>query len=163
MQNNRQFLVIGAIILVIVGLIWLRGRNAGLQIEVPDEDTQLEEQVNRFLEDRGITLPEGADRANLRDRTDSGYTGISTRQIQDNSTTYTIIASLDDLDMGWYEAWIVNNDDDFISLGRLRTSKGGFLLDYSTSIDTEGYNKVQISQESSVASRPSDIILEGEF
>lgn len=163
MQDNRHWIAIAGVILLVVGFLWWRGRTAAPESPITDEDIELEERVNRFLEDRGITLPEGVERVNLRDETGEGYAGVATRSLEVNGSQLTLIADLPDLDEGWYEAWLRGEDEDYRSLGRLRESKGGYIIDQLSTLDADEYRWIVISRETASVSEPTDVVLRGEF
>lgn len=161
-ENWWKFLVLA---LVVLGLIWWRQNRNQPEEELVTEAEQIEEQVNRYLEERGIELPEGGRRANLKDVAEGLGTGVATVVESDETEerTYTVIAGLPDLSVGWYVVWARNAEGDLVNLGRMRQAKGGYLLDTTSAQDLSGYEEVVISKEDSVSDEPSEIVLEGEF
>ena len=159
-DNGWRFLVLGA---VVIGLIWWRQQGLVNQDEdILAEQLALEQQVNEFLEERGIELPEGSDRANLRSVAGELGTGVATRVEGGEQTEFTVVAALQELEAGWYEAWL-RADGEVLSMGRMRSAKGGFVVDYSTGVDASSYSNVVVSRQDSSTSEPMEIVLEGEF
>jgi hypothetical protein len=152
------------LILVVVGLIWWRQRDTGPSEEEQQlqEQMELEQQVDEFLQERGIELPEGSDRANLRDVTGGAAAGVVIRQVGDMEAEYTVIGALPAPESGWYEAWLVS-DNRILDMGRMREGKGGYVVDFSTTEDVSGLDQVQVSQEIRVTEQPTEILLEGSF
>jgi hypothetical protein len=160
-DNWWKFLVLAV---VVIGLVWWRQNQAPREeLEVPTPEEQLEQQVNQFLEDSGIRLPEGSERANLSDQTGGSATGVASRQVGTTRTDITVIADLPDLTGGSYVAWLTDEDGDFERMGALRPAKGGYLIDFSTSQNIEGMDEVVISRETSITNQPSELILQGSF
>lgn len=148
---------------VVLGLVWWRQQGLVEQNEEElAEQLALEQQVNEFLTERGIELPEGSDRANLRDISGGIGTGVATRVAEGTTSEFTVVAALEDVDAGWYEAWLASGED-MISMGRMRSAKGGYVVDYSTSLDVSLYSTVQVSREQTTTSVPTAVVLEGEF
>lgn len=160
-ENWWKYLILAV---VVVGLLWYRrdGTEDTPEVVTPNDDEVVEQQVDDFLRDRNISLPEGGDRANLRDQTDDGLTGVATRT--DENELITVLADLPDPEAGnFYQAFLLSGDNDYLSLGRLRPAKGGYLLETRVDADLSGYDTVVISRETGEASEPSRILLRGNF
>jgi hypothetical protein len=119
--------------------------------------------VNQFLANQGITLPAGALRANLVDVSSSGGTGVVTKEVQSNKTTYSVIADLPDPVGGHYEAWLQQGNSANVDLGQLVAEKGGYIVEKMTTEDWSAYVNVVISKESGKTATPTQIILKGQF
>lgn len=160
-ENWWKFLVLAG---VVGGLVWWRqGQAPKEEIEVQTPEERLEEQVNRFLDDSGISLPEGAERANLSDVSGGDASGVVSKEESGSLTELTVIADLPELTGGSYVAWLVSDEGVFMRLGALRAAKGGFLVDFSSTSDLTGYDTVVVSRETSITTQPSSEILRGSF
>jgi hypothetical protein len=157
---------IGVLAVVILGLVYWRQQGAQPEQAIElNEEQQLEERVNRFLEETGRVLPEGAERANLTDEVGEGAgTGVATRVADERGTTITILAGLPDPRGGFYQAFLVLGDNEYRSIGRLEAGKGGYMIERRLSNVPEEANEIVVSHEQSLTERPrGDIVLRGTF
>lgn len=151
-----------AVVVVVGGLIWWRNRAVGEPVAQPLTQEQVTEQkTNQFLQDAGISIPAGTDRANLADVNNVGATGVATRKVTNGTTEVSVIAGIAD-ESKMYVAWLKNDSNQYKRLGTLRVAKGGLTLDYSGK-NLDGYGKVIVSEEVKVGSAPTKLILEGGF
>jgi hypothetical protein len=165
---NRRDIVIGFVILALLaGFIYLRSQRA----ETPDELTvpQTLSVEDKFEEAFGVELPEDVERAELSDVTGGESSGIATRKFDNGRFTHTVLADLPDPTSGaFYEGWLVRGaegDDNFgfISTGRMRIAKGGYLLEFESATDYSEYSGVVITIEKVADTTPEEHILEGSF
>ncbi len=160
-------IVIAVIILGVVGFILY---NISTNDNTPElEASPTPSVAERDLEERfGRDIPDDVERVELRSPSVEGeeperVSAIATRDFEDNQYMATILADLEQPTGGTsYYAWI-NRDDTFVLLGRMQQAKGGWLIDYESSIDYSEYNKVVISEQSTTGDQPEDIVLEGTF
>jgi len=138
--------VIGFIFLVLLvaGVLWiLRARNiktSNLPLPTPNIAQQVK---NAFP-----NIPDGVERANLKDVTGGNSIGVATRT--------EVVANLPDLPSGrTYQVLLENSSGKDVNLGSMRISKSGYILEYN-SANFPGYNKVIVTQGSTH-------ILEGSF
>lgn len=159
-------LVIGAVVLLILaGLIYYRQSN-----QTPIETVPLAQSTEQALEDKlKIQIPEDVDKAELKAAEGATGTAIATRNFEDNKFTSSVIADLPAPAAGqFYQAWLLKGetgaaDHSHISLGTLRTAKGGYLLDYSGARDYSDHGKVQVTLETKADNTPEKVVLEGNF
>lgn len=161
---NRRDIVIGlGILLVVAGIIYFVRRPSNTPLEIPEQT------VEQKMEDKFKTqIPEGVDKAELTDVTGGDASGIATRDYTDGKFNHAVLADLPDPVSGFYEGWLVRgqegeSDFNFISTGKLRMAKGGYMLDFSSDKDLSDYSKVVITHETLFDSTPEDHILEGSF
>lgn len=128
--------VIGFIFLVllIAGVLWIiRAKNiktGNLPLPTPD----ISQQVNNAFPN----IPDGVERANLKDVTGGNALGVATRT--------EVVANLPDLTSGQtYQVSLVNSSGNTINLGSMRISKSGWILEYN-STKYPGYDKVIVSE-----------------
>lgn len=157
---KKKDIVIGIIVLSVLALILVFYRNSKTpsltEIEnLKQKETQIE---NEFK----IDIPEDIEKASLEDVSGGDSLGIATREFENGMYTLTILADLPDLELGFYQGWLVK-DDMYVSVGKASVAKGGYLLEFNSSIDYSDYQKVQVTQEVVFDSTPEVTILEGEF
>ena len=164
---NRRDIVIGLVILAaLAGIIYFRAkRETPQELTVPQTLSTEDTLEQKF----GLTLPEDVERAELNDVTGGDGSGIATRKFENGRFTHTVLADLPDPSAGFfYEGWLVRgNSGDanfaFISSGKMKLAKGGYLLEFGSSSDFTSYNNVVITQEKVFDATPETHILEGSF
>lgn len=162
-MQNKQWLVAAGIIVALLGLVFWRSRQARNDLaQVDVEPTQaLEQRVNEFLQERNITLPEGAERINLESKGAGNETGVVTLQKLDTATEVGVIAGLPELGEGSYQARLIDTDEGDekaadVMLGNLGFNKGGFLLDKRVNEDITDFELIQVV-------KGDDVVLEGKL
>ena len=162
-MQNKQWLVGAAIVIALLGLVFWRSRQARNDLaQTQVEPTQaLEQRVNEFLQERNITLPEGAERINLESKGAGNETGVVTLEKQDAATDLSVIAGLPELSTGLYQAKLVDTDTGDekaadVALGNLNLNKGGYLLDKLLSQDISDFELIQVVND-------DQVILEGKL
>ena len=163
MQQRSWYNIFVVIVLVLLGSwLWQRGSNPSE--EPTQEEIQLESRVNKFLETSGVDLPAGIERANLSGPNDDNATGVATKREVNDDTEYTILAAIPDISAGWYEGWLTDQDgSNPVSLGRLRISKGGYILEKVSPSVWQDKLGVIVTQEQVIDKQPEEIVLEGSF
>ena len=164
---SRRDIVIGIVILVILaGVVYLRQRNQ------KEEEMKLPEtlSVEESLEDKfKIEIPEGVEKAELKDISGGNASGIATRKFENNRFSESVLADLSDPEEGkFYEAWLTKGEEgkegfSIISTGRMRLAKGGWMLDFQSQTDYSDHTKVIVSLEEKADKLPEKRILEGTF
>lgn len=128
-------IIIGAIVLglLVGGALWVRKTRLdrqALKVTTPSVEEKISDTFN------GLIVPEGVEKAELKDISGSGGFGIATRT--------EVLADLPDLSAGsFYQAWL-EKDDQKVLLGKMRIAKGGYMIEYDSS-KYPGYNKVVVS------------------
>jgi len=156
---NRRDIVIGLIILAVVaGIIyWVRKPKPELEIPEPSIEETLEESFK-------MEIPDDVEKAELKDVAGKIATGIATRKFIEGLFTHTVIVDIPDPAEGYYyEGWLVKEDGELVSTGKLRIAKGGYLLEYSSAVDYSDYSGVVITLESKDDGVPEEHVLEGTF
>jgi hypothetical protein len=159
-------IAIGVIVLVLLaGLVYYRRTN-----QKPVETVPVAQSTEKTLEDKmKIEIPENVDKAELKDSSGGNSTAIATRDFSNGKFASSVIADLPAPGVGeFYQAWLVKGETgkdgySLLSLGRLRTAKGGFLLDYTTAKDYSDHGKVQVTLEKKADNTPEKVVLEGSF
>lgn len=164
-ENRQNWMSIGIVVVVVAALGYFLFRQSRESEEpvIEPEEVVAQEKADEFLEGINVTLPEDADRANLKDVAGTNSVGVATRMSKEGATDYSVLASLPDPERGeHYEAYLVGEDGEEVLLGRLAEGKGGWMLDYSSSEDLEGA-RVLISRETNSDGQPDEVLLEGTF
>ena len=152
--------------MLLVGVIYVRQRTKP-QEEMIVPETLSSEQI--FEEKFNIQIPDDVDKAELKEVSDSGGSGIATRKFEDGKFTHSILADLPDPEQGsFYEGWLIRSEegkDDYslVSTGKLRLAKGGWMLDFTSSSDLNDHSKVLVSLEKTFDKTPEEKIIEGSF
>jgi hypothetical protein len=166
MDENRQNWISIAVVVVVVvalGFFLFRQSRESEEPVIETEEQVAEERADEFLEQIEVTLPEDADRANLRDVASTNSVGVATRRGEEGQTEYSVLASLPDPERSQhYEAYLVDDAGEQTFLGRLVQGKGGWMVDYRSMKEIEA-DKVVVSREEDVDGEPDEVILEGEF
>jgi hypothetical protein len=161
MNWQKDWWRFAAVAAVVIGLAWWRNQTPSAPVEEKTLAQVTEERTNQFLKDAGITIPEGSERANLEDATNSGATGIATRRETNGRTNVTVIAGVPN-ENNAYVGWLVNEAGEYRRLGTMRIAKGGLTLDFSGS-NLDGFDQVVVSEEANVGSKPTKEVLRGSF
>ncbi len=158
-------IVIGLVILAVVAgaIVWIRrARTTPAPLPTPSIEEKIEKTFN-------LEIPEDVDRADLNDVTGGNGSGIATRKYTAGRFSHTLLADLPDPESGtFYEGWLVRGKEGdanfaFISTGRMRVAKGGYLLEFTSSTDYSAYNGVVVTLERVDDRKPETHILEGSF
>lgn len=156
---KKKDIVIGLVILaVLAGTIYFirKPRQRLEELPSPSIEEKIEESFN-------LEIPDDVDKAQLRDITGGISSGMATRIFENGEFKHMVLADLPDPVTGvFYEGWLVK-DNDFFSTGKMRIAKGGWVLEFESSIDYSDYNKVVVTQELIDDENPETHILEGEF
>ena len=150
------------VVLLVVSFAGCR-RGEEQEEEPASEEVQLEQNVNKFLEENEVTISTEGARANLADVSGGDAAGVATKEQEENSADFTVLAALPDLDGGSYQAWVAVGEGEYTNLGSMRAAKGGYLIERSMDGDFSEANVVEVSKETLVGSQPTSVILKGEF
>lgn len=127
-------IIIGFIFLVILVagvLLVYRARNKK-NTNLPLPTPNIVEQIKNAFPN--LTIPDGVERANLRDVTGGNSIGITTRT--------EVVANLPEAPIGQnYQVLLENSQGKTVNMGNMRISKVGYILEYNSS-KYQGYNKV---------------------
>lgn len=147
---RRRDILIGIVIvaLALLAAFWIRkaklNKERSLQVETPTAEERIKEAFN------GFTVPDDAEKVDLKDVSGSGGAGIATRT--------EVLADLPGLtDGSYYQVWQEKNGK-IALLGTMRVAKGGYLFEGSITGE-----KVIVSLEAKLDSKMEAKILEGSF
>ena len=159
---ERRDIVIGLVILAVVAAaIFLLRRNPS--VPQTSNTTSPTPSAEERLEDAFKTdIPDDVEKVELRDVANVSATALATRKWENGRFEATIMADLPNPENGFYQAWIVK-DTQFISLGRMRVAKGGWIIEYQSNTNYSEYDKVVVSLEITNDNKPEKHIVEGSF
>lgn len=160
MRFRTKDIVIGLVIIAIVIAAALLYKNLKTPkvLPTPTPSTTKEDIQGMF----NYQVPENVESIELKDVTGGTAKAIATRNYENGTFTHEVLADLPDLKEGFYEGWLVMGDK-YISTGKLRVAKGGYLLDFSSVTDYSDYTKVVVTKELVNDQTPELHVLEGSF
>ncbi len=158
-------IIIGVVVLALLaGFVYYRNNKKETPTVPPVVSNE------KTLEDKfKIQIPDDVDKADLKAADGGSASGIATKDFTDNKFTSSVLADLPVPAAGeFYQAWLVkgetgSSDYAVVSLGKLKTAKGGYLLDYSSKADYPDYKKVIVTLEKKSDNTPEKTVLEGSF
>lgn len=165
---DRRDIVIGVIILIILaGAIFMLRRNPSVP-EMANNPSPTPSVESRLEDSFKVDIPDDAEKAELKDVANVNGTAIATRSWENNRYSATVLADLPDPESGFYQVWIgrggaTDANTTFVSLGRMRVAKGGWMVEFQSNTNYSDYDTVIVTQESTSDSRPEKHILEGSF
>jgi hypothetical protein len=165
---KKRDLVIGVIILAVLALVIYFWQAKKPKLSVPEEPSPTSTEES-FETKFNITIPEDVEKTNLIDITGGNSEGLATRKYDNGTFMHSVLADLPDPDgNNFYEGWLVRgkpgeNDFDFISTGKMKVAKGGWVLNFDSSTDYTDYEGVVITLETVFDDTPEEHILEGSF
>ncbi len=162
---KRKDIVIGLIVLAALAGIIYWFRRPKEEFKVP-ETPSVEEKMEGFF---NVEIPEDVEKAQLKDVVGGDALGIATRNDENGTFIHVVLADLPSPEEGFfYEGWLVrgkegDDDFDYISTGKMRFAKGGYLLEFESSTDYFDYQEVVITLEETEDGTPETHVLEGDF
>ena len=166
---NKRDIVIGFVILVVLAVVVLslrRERTASVPNLPQATPVSGEQKIESSFK---VNIPDDVEKADLKDVSGSDGIAIATRKFENNTYTATVLADISDPKAGeFYQAWVSKGDlkdsnSEFISLGKLKLAKGGWMIEFRSNTNYSDYKNVLISLESTFDSKPETHILEGSF
>ena len=165
---KRRDIVIGLLVLVLLGgvLYWRQRNRVSEEMKVPETLSSIEEQI----EDKfNLQIPEDVDKAEMKAVEGKSGTAIATRKFENGKFTHEVLADLPEAEAGaYYEGWLVKGEEgkegySLISTGQMRIAKGGWVLDFKSNTDYSDHNKVIVTLDKTVDTKPEEYILGGSF
>ncbi len=162
---KRKDIVIGLVVLAALAGIIYWFRKPEDEFKVP-EIPSVEEKMEGFF---NVEIPEDIEKAQLKDVIGGDALGIATRNYEKGTFVHVVLADLPSLEEGsFYEGWLIrgkegDDDFDYISTGKMRLGKGGYLLEFESSTDYYSYQEVVITLEKTEDNLPEKHVLEGTF
>lgn len=166
-MKGRDIVIALLILLLLGGLIYWRQRGNGTEeLKVPEVQSSVEDS----LEDKfKLEVPDDAEKTELKDVSGGNASGLFSTKYENNKLTGSVLADLPTPAAGeYYEVWVEKGDrgsDGYtaISIGRLVSAKGGYMLNLNSTSDYTANDKVLITLEKTSDKTPEKTILEGSF
>lgn len=159
-------IVIGLVILAVLATSIVVIRRARAPKTVPTSTPSVEQKLEKSF---NFEIPDDVERAELKDVSGGTGSGIATRKYEAGRFSHTVLADLPDPAAGtFYEGWLVRGKEGdsnfaYISTGKLRVAKGGFLLEFESGKDYSEYKGVVVTLEKVNDVKPETHTLEGSF
>lgn len=169
MEEKQNWLAIAAVVLVVAGLgvfLYRQSQQQSPEAEAVSEEEEATQRADDLLESMDVTIPEDAERVNLRDVSGGEGAGVATRREEESGeVTQSLLVALPEPESGsFYEAYLTSeSNEEPLYLGKLRSVKGGWMLDYSLSESDAGYTTIQVTHEQTDDRQPEEVIMEGAF
>jgi len=130
MKSSRKDIVIGFILIIaLVGGIFFYKNLKTPKVLPTSTPLTIKSKIEGLF---NYVIPDDLDSIELKDVTGGIYRGIAARKFEKRIFTITVLADLPDLSSNeFYEGWVFSGDK-FISIGKLRIAKGGFLVDFTS-------------------------------
>lgn len=165
---KRNDIVIGVITVVIIAvvLLLLRQSQSPPVLQNPNPSPSSQQQIEDAF---NLEIPDDVEKIDLEDVADIGGVAIATRKFENGEFTSTVLADLPDPIPGsFYQVWITKDDpasasSQFLSLGRMRLAKGGWILEFRSTTDYLDYNGFLISEEKTSDNSPERHLMQGQF
>lgn len=155
--------IVGFLVIVIfvTAFILVKNKNNKAKVSAVPTTPSIEQKITSQF--GGIKIPDNADKADLLDVTGGKGLGEAARISENGKINVTVLADLEAPKDGYfYQAWAVK-DNSYISLGKLRIAKGGYLADSSFSKNYSDYKVIIVSLEKVFDSTPETTVLKGSF
>lgn len=156
MQYSKKDIIIGFIIIavVIIGAYAFK-RIKTSKVTVTPKPSPVSITFKKELEDNfKFNIPENTNSIELKDISGGNGRGLATNK--------EILADIEDpIESHFYEGWLENNGQ-LISLGKLESAKGGWLLDYDGT-KYPSYKNIIVSLEKKFDNNIEKKVLEGSF
>lgn len=167
MNKLSSLILILAVVVVIIGLIWVLGaRQAAETTSTAVSTTPVPTPTaTATATPAGTPVALEAETIKLFDVSGGNSNGEATRKFSDGRFTHSVSASLPDPeDNAFYEGWLVKADSSgFFSTGKMNKSGDKYELNYTDTEDHPDYPTVVITLEKIEDTEPETHILEGTF
>lgn len=161
---NRRDIVIGAIVVAVFGgFLIFRSRNQETPTVPEATPTPTPSSQASLEQTLGKTLSQTAEKIDLKDDTESGYSAIVAREEKDGEVNLSVLADLDILETGAYQVWAGPDPNSLVSLGTLSEHKGGYIFEYQKAGKLSDYKSIVISKELKVDDTMEQQIMTGSF
>jgi hypothetical protein len=162
-MKTKDFITGLAVVAVVLSGYFLIKNNQNKKAIANSSPTpSIEQQITQKF--GNIKIPENADKADLTNVVPGGIgMGEAARTYEKGKYALTVLADLPEPKAGYfYQGWL-SDGKTFLSLGKLRVAKGGYLVDFSATKDYTSYKKVVVTTEKIFDNTPETYVLEGSF
>lgn len=161
MNTSKKDIIIGFILIVAIvgGAMFYKNLKSSKVLPTPTTSSVKSKIEGLF----NYVIPDDLDSIELKDVTGGTSRGIAARKFENGTFTQTILADLPDLTSNeFYEGWIFSGEK-YVSMGKLKVAKGGFLVDFISNTNYLDYKKVIVTKEKINDNKFKALILEGSF
>lgn len=168
-MNRRDIVIGGVVLLVLAGVFYFRSKSTDSELKVPETKVRGAETEKELEEKFKTDIPDDAPKAELKSISGGDGSGIASRKEEGENHVVTILADLPSPESGaFYQGWLIKGEEgkdgyNLLSLGRLTSAKGGFMLNYQSRTDYSDHSKVVISKEKGSSTKIPKAVLEGNF
>lgn len=155
--------IVGFLVLVILitGILLFKNSKKNNVLILPSPTPSISQRITEKF--GGITIPSGADKADLTSAPGHEGIGQAVRVFESGEFKLTILADLPKPKDGYfYQAWMGNGTTSIL-LGKLNIAKGGYLTDFSSTKNYSDYKKIVVTLEKAFDQKPEESVLEGSF
>lgn len=155
--------IVGFLVVVafVTALVLVKNKNNKAKITSVSPTPSIEQKVTSQF--GGLVIPKDADKADLSDVNGGPGLGEAVKISQKGRFNITVLADLvAPNDSKFYQAWAVK-DGTYVSLGKLRVAKGGYIADFVSTTDYSDYKTIIVSLEKVFDSTPEIPVLKGSF
>lgn len=155
--------IVGFLVVVafVTALVLVKNKNNKAKVASVSPTPSIEERVTSQF--GGLVIPKDADKADLLDVNGGPGLGEAAKISQKGRFNITVLADLmTPNNGGFYQAWAVK-DGTYISLGKLRVAKGGYLTDFVSEKDYSDYKTIIVTIEKVFDATPETPVLKGSF
>lgn len=162
-MKTKDFVVWLIILLIVLGAYFFIKKTKKSELQaIPYPTPSVEDRVS--VKFGGLTIPNDLDKAELKGVADKDALGIATRKYSNGKFVLTVLGDLAEPKAGYfYEAWLLGNNKELVSLGTLRQAKGGYLVDFTSSKDYSSLDSIFVTVEKKHDVTPEEHVLEGSF
>ncbi len=156
-------IVTGILILVLFfsGLSYFKKVKTKTQVDT-DPTPSIEERVTTKF--GGIKIPVDTHKAELIPVGKGLGIAIATKTYEGGKFKVTLLADVEAPPEGYfYQGWLTKDGTSFVSLGKLRVGKGGYMADFESVLDHSDLRKVIVTLEKTSDQKPEEHVLEGSF
>jgi len=165
---KRRDIVIGIVILALLGgIIYYRQKNKASDETVVPQTLSVEEQIEDKFK---VEIPDDVSKAELNDVGGGDSSGIATKNFTGGRFEASVLADLPQVAsvQEFYQAWAVKGVEgeagySVVSLGKLKSAKGGWMIDFQSSKDYSEYERFMVTLEKKFDATPETKVLEGIF
>lgn len=134
MRFKRILVAFIVVVAVVAGVLFIKNRAKITPKVSPTATPNIQQQIESKF--KGLVIPTDAEKIELKDVSGGSGMGLATRN--------EILADLPTLPNGqFYQGWL-EKDGKTVLLGTLELAKGGWILNYNSSV-YPGYNKVVVT------------------
>jgi hypothetical protein len=157
-MKRKDIVILIVLLVVFVGVFYLRQKaRSSEQIRVPESLFTEKQFEDKFK----IQIPDDVDKVELFDLSGGNSSGIATKSFKDGKFEASVLADLPEPSAGeFYQAWLAG-DGENVSLGKMKSAKGGWMVEFESKKDYSSLNTFMVTSEKKFDLTPETKVLEG--